>query len=709
MKIHKIFPVLILFFICFIFFLKLFLPHLSLIVTPDFGQSDIVNGYYPIKFFLSETLKVNKFPFWSELTAMGYPIYADGQIGTFVLANLILFKFLPFVLAINFGYVLIFFIAGLGTYLYCREIDVEKWSSLFAGIIFAFSGFNIGQISHISLVQAASFMPMELFFIERILKKIKLTDILLFSLILSQQVFSGHQQMTIYSLIAAAAYILFRLISKITTYKSFFKGTVYITLGILFGIMMSSALILPSFELFKISGGRGNVDVLSQFPYPPSNLLTFLNPFYFGNPARGTYPVYGPNWGIFWENNGYVGLLPLVFLVFSLFFLTNKKIRLWLLLLLFSVLMILGKYSPLYFLYNFFPLNLFRVPSRFLLLTDFSLAVISAIVVSQLAEKIRNKKAIFFIGSLVISIQFVNIFYYFYNYHPIESVKSFFSKSDVVTYLDEKKNPGRLLIVDNYESWNNIFLKTGWQDIGSYEKFKSGIIGHSNLFFNISKANFYATFPTKRMNLVNSLMAINPLTTSSAKILSLNNISYILVPKTISIKNLPLERKFEDYSLYKNPNSLPRARILYNFKQINSIQDLSNYIDSGEFDPQKTALVETKLPFFQTKSSINFNKIKWQYSDSEKQILKVVTFNPGIFVLADSYYPGWKAYVDGKEKTIFPININQRGVIIDKGEHTIEFVYSPFSIKLGFLITFTSYLLVALFLGRKIWTNLLRN
>lgn len=698
----------VIFIVSFAFFFKLFFPHLSLIMTPDFGQSDIAHGYYPIKYLLSESLKQNKIQLWTINEVGGYSIFADGQIGTLVFTNLLLFRFLSFPIAVNLGYVLIFFIGGLGTYLYCHEININRLSSILAAIIFSLSGFNIGQITHISLLQAASFMPLEFYFVERVIKRGKLFDILMFSIILSQQIFSGHQQMTIYSLISLIAYIFLRYIflrpnTKLNNNKTR-RNIVLIFGGIILGILMSLALLIPSFELFKQSGARNNIDILSQYPYPTNNLLTFLNPFYFGNPAKGTYPIFGNNWGIFWENNGYVGILPIICLFFSLFIFKKKEMKLWLFLLIFSILMILGRNSPFYFLYDFFPLNLFRVPSRFLILTDFSLAIISAIVIQNFFQKIKMKKKVIFISGLFfIILQVFNIFYYFYNYHAVENASNLFIAPDTISYLWPKKDEGRLFTIDDGEAWNKTFLTSGWRNIKTYDKFKSNIFGHSNLYYNFPKWTS-VQFPTKRINMANQLYSISLedesknnyfLATGSAKLMGLNNIAFIVAPKNTKLTNIPLQKKFKDYDIYVNPYVLPRFRMVYQIKAITTIQDLDEYVNSFEFNPKETAIMEDlniadKLKI--NKGKKPFNKIDMITNKDQYLEFKIKTDQPGLFILADTYYPGWKAYIDGKENQIYPANITQRAIFINKGEHIVKFIYGPLSVKIGFAVSAIFYL-----------------
>jgi uncharacterized membrane protein YfhO len=52
-------------------------------------------------------------------------------------------------------------------------------------------------------------------------------------------------------------------------------------------------------------------------------------------------------------------------------------------------------------------------------------------------------------------------------------------------------------------------------------------------------------------------------------------------------------------------------------------------------------------------------------------------------VLSDTYYPGWKAFVDGKETKIYRADYAFRAIPLNAGTHRVEFTYDPISFKLG--------------------------
>ncbi|MBL7648068.1 MAG: YfhO family protein [Candidatus Hydrogenedentes bacterium] len=61
------------------------------------------------------------------------------------------------------------------------------------------------------------------------------------------------------------------------------------------------------------------------------------------------------------------------------------------------------------------------------------------------------------------------------------------------------------------------------------------------------------------------------------------------------------------------------------------------------------------------------------------------TTRPGILVLADTFAPGWHAYVNGAREPILKVNGMFRGVYLPAGKHNVTFTYAPLSVTLGLL------------------------
>jgi len=87
--------------------------------------------------------------------------------------------------------------------------------------------------------------------------------------------------------------------------------------------------------------------------------------------------------------------------------------------------------------------------------------------------------------------------------------------------------------------------------------------------------------------------------------------------------------------------------------------------------------------------------------ESRKVVIKADLSQRGILMLNDTNYPGWKAYVDGREEKVLNVNYLFRGVLLEEGRHTVEFRYDPVSFRLGLLISSVSLVIILALFFRK--------
>jgi hypothetical protein len=92
-----------------------------------------------------------------------------------------------------------------------------------------------------------------------------------------------------------------------------------------------------------------------------------------------------------------------------------------------------------------------------------------------------------------------------------------------------------------------------------------------------------------------------------------------------------------------------------------------------------------------TTASYQDNAITFTYSAKTPQYI----------VLQDAYYPGWKAYINGEETKIDPVNITFRGFHVPAGENIhVEVRYQPLSFAIGLIISLLT-LGVAVYFARS--------
>jgi len=72
---------------------------------------------------------------------------------------------------------------------------------------------------------------------------------------------------------------------------------------------------------------------------------------------------------------------------------------------------------------------------------------------------------------------------------------------------------------------------------------------------------------------------------------------------------------------------------------------------------------------------------------ANKVVIECDATTDAFLYVSDTFYPGWRAYVDGKSTKIYQANLAFRAVKIPKGIHRVEFRYIPFSFYLGLMLT----------------------
>jgi hypothetical protein len=153
----------------------------------------------------------------------------------------------------------------------------------------------------------------------------------------------------------------------------------------------------------------------------------------------------------------------------------------------------------------------------------------------------------------------------------------------------------------------------------------------------------------------------------------------------------------DEVEIYLNRHAFPRAFVVYKAEIVPGMDEAIDRMKEEEFDPSQVAVIEADRPppelvaLEEEKATTGSSVEITEYGDNRVK-LTVETESAGLLVLSDTYYPGWKAYVDGKRTPIYATDLAFRSVYLEPGEHEVKFVYSPRSFKMGVLISGLSLL-----------------
>jgi len=67
--------------------------------------------------------------------------------------------------------------------------------------------------------------------------------------------------------------------------------------------------------------------------------------------------------------------------------------------------------------------------------------------------------------------------------------------------------------------------------------------------------------------------------------------------------------------------------------------------------------------------------------------LRIRADGPGILVLSQMHYPGWKALIDGRESPVLRMDYAFLGVAVEAGTHNVRWVFAPGTLRIGALLS----------------------
>jgi hypothetical protein len=144
-----------------------------------------------------------------------------------------------------------------------------------------------------------------------------------------------------------------------------------------------------------------------------------------------------------------------------------------------------------------------------------------------------------------------------------------------------------------------------------------------------------------------------------------------------SVHRLPhpqllLKRVSKGVHVYENQGALPRAYVV---GQITEVESPAAALKAmvRPFDPTQMAFVQASAPRFSGRSA----EVEITLYESNRVEMHADLRAQGFLVLADTWYPGWEATVNGESVELHRANSVFRGVFLDPGQNEVVMRYCP--------------------------------
>jgi Predicted membrane protein len=149
----------------------------------------------------------------------------------------------------------------------------------------------------------------------------------------------------------------------------------------------------------------------------------------------------------------------------------------------------------------------------------------------------------------------------------------------------------------------------------------------------------------------------------------------------------------EEATIYKLDKILPRAGFFKSVEYVEDDDTVLQKLRDPSFDIFRRVILSGKQdakPAFEREPLGKGAEVFPQHIEEYKsQFVRIAlqVSERGVVMLNDTFYPGWKAYVDGRERPIVRANFLFRGVAVNPEDRVLEFRYEPKSFQLGLALS----------------------
>ncbi len=694
--------------------------------------------FYPFRTFTTEELKQGRLPLWNPFVFSGNVHAATYQTAVWYPLN-ILYFLLPQIDAWSVLILLQPILVGLCTFLFIRSQGRSVRASLFGSISFAFSGWMIAWWEEsLVIVHSILWLPLGLWASTIIWEGKRVVLGWAFLMIaLSLSILAGFLQMSIYLFAAVFGWNVYSF-WRVYRQKDAKKTVGIIALAYLVALLVTVIQWLPALEAYKLSP-RGTVRatfLFDDYLVPLWHLITLIAPDFWGNP--GSYNYFFPKL-FYHEKVIWIGLFPLLFALFGMSVAKLRETRFWSV---FTIVVLsLGFALPTSWIWFALSVPVLSAaqPARIFVLFAFGASVLAAYGMDAWLSGYVSKKFIRIL-LLIISVVLAGLWgFVWYGRWNIAN-NTYLSPQELEAYGRYATISFRNLIIPTFFTglaWVvfvirfplSVFLPriavANWGYI---------VVLVASLTWSLYAADKFLYFSDRRFEF--------PQTPPIAKLRELTSGNYARVwgygdasftPNMLSYYGLFSPEGYD--ALF----SRSYGELLHTIKTGGVVTDQIDRTDAilkgmTERDPMDQSPVRLRLMSLLgvryileynhtdgkdaltmderfpmalfTKAWENDTWRIWEYKNalprawfSPEGTVHIRRYEPslveldvqssvsGTLVLSDTYYPGWVAYVDGKNTPIERVHDALRGVAVEKGSHRVIFSYLPMSFTVGVAVS----------------------
>ena len=293
----------------------------------------------------------------------------------------------------------------------------------------------------------------------------------------------------------------------------------------------------------------------------------------------------------------------------------------------------------------------------------------SSVLIVLLVRAIRVFREIrgfrvFAVSCLLLIVSF-DLLRFGWKFTPFSRQEYLYPQSALLQYLQERDGKGevfRIMSTDRRILPPNVSVMYGLQTVDGYDP-----------LFLTDYAELMSAWVRNEADI--SPYQFNRIITPQnydSRLADLLNVRFILSFDELSSEKLVPVFGEGKTILYENIQAFPRAYLAESVVRAEDKQQAIELLFDETVDLQKTAVVYDTIGIGEVPIEDDENAAILDYSSSRIRI-QVNASADRLLVLSDSYYPSWRATIDGEDTKIYKTNYAFRGVVVPEGDHTVEF------------------------------------
>ncbi|MDP3920150.1 MAG: hypothetical protein Q8R76_05025 [Candidatus Omnitrophota bacterium] len=157
------------------------------------------------------------------------------------------------------------------------------------------------------------------------------------------------------------------------------------------------------------------------------------------------------------------------------------------------------------------------------------------------------------------------------------------------------------------------------------------------------------------------------------------NVKYVITTKPDILPGRTPVFEDTEFLVYQNRNALDRAFLVAESAVARDAAQSLAWLEDSSTDPREVAILEGKnAPAISSKALSAEDKVTIAEYTPHRVEVEVHTDDERILVLTDTYHPGWKSTLDGRDTPLYIAYHAFRAVRVPPGNHVVRFYLDPF-------------------------------